>query len=159
MSRKDDKGTLTPEPKAPNKFIDTTYIPVTMPTFKGNFIFTKAGSRTFPTAMPNPIKAVPMKRDVTSNKDRNITPIVKTIKAIKIDSSITSLSYIYGTNGDRNANASNGSVVSDTIKVLLMDRSSRIKVIKEPTDVSGPLKLALIKMIPIKRSHVACCFS
>src|SRR5690625_6681789 len=70
----EDNGTLTPEAKAANIFINTAYIPVITPTFKGNFILTNPGNNTLPNAIAIPIKRVPKNKAPVPNKERRITP-------------------------------------------------------------------------------------
>src|SRR5699024_2028294 len=110
---KEANGTLNPDPKAPNMFIDTTYMPVMMPIFRGKFILINAGNNTLPIAIANPIRTVPVKREPTPKRDRIIMPIVRKHKAIKMVHSIPNRSEIFGTNGERKAKASKGSVVND----------------------------------------------
>src|SRR5699024_2522284 len=94
----------------------------------------------------------------TPKRERTIIPIVRSPKAIKIVNSIPIRAAIFGTNGEKRANASNGKVVNDPANVLLMPRSSRINVIKAPTDVNGARKLELINIIPTNSiQFVVCC--
>src|SRR5699024_12446250 len=51
----DDIGTLKPDPKAPNTFINTAYNPVINPIFKRKLIFKNAQMSTFDIAIARPI--------------------------------------------------------------------------------------------------------
>src|SRR5699024_7584984 len=135
----DDIGTLRPEPKAPNMFINTAYIPVIKPIFNGKFIFIIPGINTLPIAIARRIKAVPINNRLIPVIERNIIPINKTTKDNAIVLSIPMRFEILGANGERIANAIKGIVVIITSVALIISRSLRIKVIISNTDVIGPV--------------------
>src|SRR5699024_1448516 len=149
----DDIGTLRPEPKAPNMFINTAYIPVIKPIFNGKFIFIIPGINTLPIAIARPIKAVPINNRLIPVIERNIIPINKTTKDNAIVLSIPMRFEILGANGERIANAIKGNVVIIPAVALLIPRSSRIKVISAPTDVIGTLKFEPTKITPISNKR------
>lgn len=153
----DKKGTLNPDASAPTNVIETEYIPVMTPTFKGNFILINPGNNTFPKAMAIPMMIVPPNKNAVPSIERMIIPHVKRSKEMKIVLSIPIRFAILGANGDRSANASNGNVVIIPTIPLFNPKSSRINEINEPTDVNGARRLAAIKMIPSNKSHVFPC--
>src|SRR5690625_7664157 len=78
----DDIGTLRPEPKAPNMFINTAYIPVINPIFNGKFIFIIPEINTLQISIDRTIKAVQINNRLMPIIDLIIILIYKTIKDI-----------------------------------------------------------------------------
>src|SRR5699024_8378749 len=150
----EDNGTLTPEAKAANIFINTAYIPVITPTFEGNFILTNPGNNTLPNAIAIPIKRVPKNKAPVPNKERRIIPTASNTNDKNRVYSILIRLAILGANGDKTAKASNGNVVIVPANAWLISKSVRINGINDPIEVKGALKFAAINMTPITKSHV-----
>src|SRR5699024_2865713 len=115
----------------------------------GKLSFIKPGNNTFPKAIATPIKAVPINKVETPVTERNKIPIVKIIIETNIVLSIPYLLASLDAKGDISAKASNGTVVMVPITALETPKLSLITGIKEPTAVSGALRLDAINNTPI----------
>ncbi|GAB2565323.1 hypothetical protein GCM10026983_35140 [Gracilibacillus alcaliphilus] len=109
----------------------------------------KLGSNTLITAIPTPIKVVPMNKRIIDGVERIQIPINKMIKPYSNAFSLLVLFASLGAKGDMKPKARSGRLVRNPAAPFVIPRSSRIMPIIGPTPVMAGRRLKANKIIPI----------